>query len=394
MCKFVQGNKAQSIISKNFERVFWTSLLEDILPVSFSSSKNFGRILSVLEEIQNALASIMEDIDKNKISRVHSTIDMDLIRQMVRTRAFDFSSCISLYRGIIMDLILEMLGDLESKHGPFVGIAAIVAEIKAKWSELESSSSSSSTLTEWPEQAKLIVQGLELAMDCIHNLRVALANSKLQSIAPLLRGELGIQYLRSRFRKELESGAVDPLLPKTQLWLSTPLSLAESAPLADEIRQKISEGSNTSDSFLRLISISMAELACGHHQPMGDNILPETLRLDECRISSIQSKLQACNMKSIVILSLVQCCPPAASQASSLDQVKKAFDAVASSTRLSSLPPGVSSNLVRNAVSDVVAETFSKEAARNIDQVLRINLNKSSTVYQIVVSLLCLVQNN
>lgn len=154
-----------------------------------------------------------------------------------------------------------------------------------------------------PTQA--FCSSLEFCLDCIHTIRVDLANNKLRAIAPAVISN-GIEYVRSHFSKKL--GAKQITLEGTKAWVAA--SMRISIEEQQVCLQDLLKGS--APAYEAVLRVGFVHLISSSPSP---SPFPETMLLDRKRIEGKLRRLFDTQVScAAAMLAANQLCMPNAGQ--------------------------------------------------------------------------------
>ncbi|NXI65205.1 TCP11 protein, partial [Anseranas semipalmata] len=256
-------------VKETLHKAFWDSLKEQIS----ASPPDYTQAIQLLQEIKEALLSLLLPRHNQLRSQIEEALDMELIRQEAEHGALDI-------RGLTMYIL-----------GTMAMLCAPVRDEEVRGLQ---------SLTDPAQLLREIFRVLDL-------MKMDMLNFTIQSLRPHLQDH-SIQYERKKFQELLDK--LPNSLDHTTEWLrkaaaevsasfsqSQPHPAVSSSPAAP--LQGAASGSTTMPSLMSVLNQGYMNLLCW--EP-GQKEYPETLLMDQARLQEVQAQVNQLTIIAAVLL--------------------------------------------------------------------------------------------
>jgi hypothetical protein len=351
-----------SRVRETFERAFWGSLAEDLS----CQPPMHDRVLSVFREVRVGIEGLSQGHPEQ--AKIGELIDTETIAARLKQPDIDF--------GVVVELVDEVVEMLLSMHDR-MRCKELREVTQETWVEVRASMQAASTEGQMVK-ARAMCAALEFLLSRVHAARVEVANSKLRSIAPVIR-EQGVEYEQKHFARKLDAGAVT--LDGTRRWIEHTLQGLAAAKDSRVAVQDLALG--RPEAFEVVLNVAYVDIVAdfpnwgGVGCSQGEAKVPETLALDKHHIEALNMHFHTEVVSSVIFATVELHCRDHIKDAPlRAEAFKRVQDAIV--TRLPK--PDHPSAAIR-VVRDALCEALSSKSLDACDAMLKKNLDRSSPVY-------------
>ncbi|GLJ29643.1 hypothetical protein SUGI_0584480 [Cryptomeria japonica] len=281
----------QAQIKSTMEKAFWDGVVEGLA----RNPPDYTRVVGLVKEVRDELDALVPQSWKQEL---HESIDVELFSQVMESGVQDVE-----YLAKLLDYALSLVlslgapardSDTKAAHEKLLQeLSGIVAGMDQK-----------SNLS----FASALVKGLRFILEQIQVLKQDISISRIRTIAPLIQGPAGVEYIQKLFTDHYgPSSTATSMLPRTVKWLSEVRECIEkerndfndlvevfkcsqsnvpSAQMAGEFQTEFEWTSMGTMVRLGLLQMASRPVAANE-----DNT-PETLKLNVGRLRSTQNDFQ------------------------------------------------------------------------------------------------------
>lgn len=196
-----EEDPTQRGITKRFHTAFWNSLADDMR----CTPPCYTRVMRTIKEIHDGILGLGETMPQyNNFTVVEELVDLQLIKQRIQYKCFDWASCCKLLRGI------ENI--FRSSNEPVV--LGALQKLASRWSEVnETLSKAGGDMVLQPEA---LCNALQFLLDLTRKVRVGIANRRMANIKGFLLAH-GIEASKDMVTMDVWKRGL--LMNSTRRWL-------------------------------------------------------------------------------------------------------------------------------------------------------------------------------
>ncbi|CAK9151134.1 unnamed protein product [Ilex paraguariensis] len=323
-------NNIKARVRETMEQAFWDGVIESMK----QDEPNYGRVVELLREVRDEICEMAPQSWKKEIIEA---IDLDILSQVLNLGTLDMD-----YLGRILEFSLVTLQKLSAPANE----DALKADYQKLLKELTEICQARDSLDKTNVIA--LIKGLRFVLEQIQALKQEISKARMKMLEPLLKGPAGLDYLKKSFAHRYGPPSAGlTALPLTMQWLSSvsdikdqewnehvnallkltqrqeslPERLLPSTTLrtGGSVLTKMSESQPspsvqgvdnqhpqcTGENVDLLVRLGLLKLVRGV-SGLTQGLLPETLKLNLCRLRDVQAQLQKIIVIATSILVLRQ----------------------------------------------------------------------------------------
>ncbi|KND03158.1 uncharacterized protein SPPG_09000 [Spizellomyces punctatus DAOM BR117] len=254
--KPVKRSELEEQVRTLAKKAFFDSVRQDFIEGKFSH-----HVPVFIAQIRDALLAMVSENGKFA-ENIKEVLDVEHIKQQLDNNAFDFLRCLS----YITEKMLQLCAPIRDAAIRSIALSSD------------------------------IVTAFEHILDILEDMKLDLANYRLQALRPILQQQ-AVEYERTKFDEALIAGAVT--LERTAAWLATAVNSLQSVTAArnpENIQtpeNRIGYEDAYNEALLNLIFSNTA---------ISLSTLPETLLLDADRLFGFQNEGQAITIVAALVM--------------------------------------------------------------------------------------------
>ncbi|KAH9300312.1 hypothetical protein KI387_011895, partial [Taxus chinensis] len=296
----------QDQIKSTMEKAFWDGVVEGLA----RNPPDYTRVVGLVKEVRDELDALVPQSWKQEL---HESIDVELFSQIMESGVQDVD-----YLAKLLDYALALV----------LSLGAPARDIDTKAAHKKLLQELSGIVAGMGEKSNLsfayaLVKGLRFILEQIQVLKQDISVSRIRTLAPLIQGPSGVEYMQNIFTKHYgPPSRATSVLPQTVLWLA-------------EVRESIERERNDFNDLVEVFKSSQSNLPSSQTT---DLPVVSTLRTGSSLASStmfssgtstscagdIRTDVEWTSMGTLVRLGLLQiaCRPVAANEENTPETLK------------------------------------------------------------------------